>query len=252
MKLITLFFAIALLQGCASTMQLAPEALNGQRHIYQQGIETIISQKSTVVEIRPASNSYRSNVRPQFVVAVFNGTNQPFDFSTENIQVYSDEKPIRVFTYDELVQEARRKMAWAAVAAALGGYARTMQAANSGYTYHYGTTNAYAYGSNGQSAYGYGSYSGYSYNAAAAQQAEYAANAETAQEMQAINNAGAQTLSSLASTILKKTTVMPGAWYGGAVTMAPFPDPSQPHEIKVLVTTGNDRHEFMFKDVLLK
>jgi len=63
-------------------------------------------------------------------VSVLNGTEKPFNFSTEDIDVYVDNKPIKVFTYDEPVAEVKRQRAFAAFAIALSGVAQSMNAAN--------------------------------------------------------------------------------------------------------------------------
>jgi len=96
-------------------------------------------------------------------VSVLNGTEKPFNFSTEDIDVYVDNKPIKVFTYDEPVAEVKRQRAFAAFAIALSGVAQSMNAANSGYTYHSGTYNSSYYSNYGYSGCGSCSYSGYSY-----------------------------------------------------------------------------------------
>lgn len=246
-KFITILVSCALIQGCASTLKIDPQALEGQQEIYQEGVEAVISPKNALVAIRPSTNTYSSEGRPTFVVSVLNGTETSFNFSTEDIQVFVDGVPHRVFTYDELVAEVKRQQAWAAVAAALNGAAQSMNAANAGHTYHSGTTNAYAYDNYGNSAYGYGSYSGYSYNAAAAQQAQAAANAQTQANMQAIKNQAEQSLNSLGSTMLKKTTVLPQSWHGGYVTIAKIPNSAQPHEIKVVISAAGEDHEFLLQ-----
>lgn len=66
-------------------------------------------------------------------MSVLNGTEKPFNFSAEDIDVYVDNKPIKVSTYDELVAEVKRQRAFAAFAIALSGVAQSMNAANSGY-----------------------------------------------------------------------------------------------------------------------
>jgi hypothetical protein len=245
-KLLTIAVFALLLQGCASTLKLDPQALDGQQKVYQEGVEAIISPKKALVAIRPSANTYSSEGRPTIVVTVLNGTAEMFNFSTEDVHVFVDGVPHKVFTYDELVAEVKRQQAWAAFAAALSGAAQSMNAANAGYTYNSGTYNASAYDNYGNRAYGYGSYSGYTYNAAAAQQAQAAANAQTQANMQAIKNQTEQSLSALSATMLKKTTVLPQAWHGGYVTIDKIPNKEQPHEIRVVVTAAGEEHEFLF------
>jgi len=246
-NLLLVLASCLLIQGCASTLRIDPQTLDGQQEIFQEGVEAVLSPKKALVAIRSTTNTYSSESRPTFVVSVQNGTKDPFNFSTEDIQVFVDGQPHKVFTYDELVAEIKRQQAWAAFAVALNGAAQSMNAANAGHTYHSGTSNAYAYDNYGNSAYGYGSYSGYSYNAAAAQQAQAAANAQTQADMQAIQSQTEQSLQSLGSTMLKKTTVLPQSWHGGYVTIEKIPNVAEPHEIKVLVQAAGEEHEFLLQ-----
>ncbi|MCG8345822.1 MAG: hypothetical protein MI685_11795 [Chlorobiales bacterium] len=100
-----------LLQGCATTkiLTLEPQALDGQQKVIQEGREAIFSPKKALVTIRPGANTYSSDGRPKFVVTVVNSTEEPFDFSTEDIQVFVDGEPHKVFTYDELVADVKRE-----------------------------------------------------------------------------------------------------------------------------------------------
>ncbi len=157
---VLLLASSALFTGCASILKIDPQALEGQHEIYQDGVEVVLSSKISVVAIRPSTKTYTSDGRPTIIVSVLNGTEKPFNFSTENIQVHVDGIPHKVFTYDELVAEVERGQAWAAVAAAFSGAVDSMNAANAGYSYNSGTTNAYAYDSYSYGAYGSGTYSG--------------------------------------------------------------------------------------------
>lgn len=251
-KLFFMFSTAILLQGCASTLKMEPQALDGQQEIFQEGIESVISAKESLVAVRSSSKTYSSEHRPTFVISVLNGTDTPFNFSTEDVKVYVDEIPHKVFTYDELVAEVKRKQAWAAVAAALNGVSRSMNAANAGYTYQSGTANAYAYNNYGGSAYGTSTYSGYSYNAAAAQQAQASANAQNQAEFKAVQTQTEDSLNALSATILKKTTVMPQARHGGYITIEKLDDINVNHELKVIVTVSGEEHEFLFNHYKLQ
>lgn len=241
-KLLSITILGLFLQGCASTLQLDPEALDGQEQVYQEGVEAIISPKKALVAIRPQAKTYSSEDRPIIVITVLNGTQEPFDFSTEDVHVFLDGEPHKVFTYDELVAEIKREKTWAAIAVAISGAAQSMNAANAGYTY-----NSFTADKSGNSAYGFGSYSGYTYNAAAAQQAQAAVNAQTQANLQAIETRSEQSLSSLSVTMLKKTTVFPQAWHGGYVTFDKIPTADHPSDIRVVIMAAGEEHEFLFK-----
>ncbi len=244
-KLYILILAIGVLQGCATTLMLDPVASEKQKEIFQGGIETLISAKQSLVAIRPSTNTYRSVQRPTLVVSVTNGTDEPYNFGTENISVLVNGQSVKVFTYDELVAEVKRRQAWAAVAAALEGLGQSMKAADAGYTYNSGTYNSSYYGS-GSSGYGYGSYSGYSYNAEAVQQARATANAQTQANMAAIKTKADQALNQLSSTILRKETVFPQKTYGGYITLEKIPVPDAANDVIVNISVGGEVHQFKF------
>ena len=237
--------AMGLLQGCATTLKLAPVASGEQKEIYQGGTETLISAKKSLVAIRPSANSYQSVQRPSLIVSVTNGTDESYNFGPENISASVNGQSVKVFTYDELVAEVKRQQAWAAVAAALNGVAQSMNAANAGYTYNSGTYNSSYYGS-GYSGYGYGSYSGYTYNAAAVQQAQSAANAQTQANMAAIKTQTDEALNQLASTMLRKETVFPQKTFGGYITLDKLPVPDSPNEVIIDISVGGEVHQFKF------
>ena len=105
------FILCLLIQGCASTslmFKIDPQALNGQEAISQEGVKAVISQKKARVTIRPSADRYSSEDRPTIVVSVY-GAEEPFNFSTRNIQAFVDGKPHRVFTYDELVADIKEQ-----------------------------------------------------------------------------------------------------------------------------------------------
>src|SRR5690606_28491869 len=117
------------LQSCASTLALMPQALEDQETIFQEGVEAIVSPKNSLVAVRPLARVYSSEERPTLVVSVLNGSDEPYDLSTENIHVSIDDHPHKVFTYDELVAEIERQQAWAAFAVAVSGAAQSYNAA---------------------------------------------------------------------------------------------------------------------------
>ncbi len=103
-----------LLQGRAvTTHTLEPQALDGQQKVLQEDVEAILSPKKALVTVRPGASTYSSDGRPTFVVIVLNSTEESFEFSTEDVQVFVDGEPHKVFTYDELVDAVKRQEAWA-------------------------------------------------------------------------------------------------------------------------------------------
>lgn len=239
--------AIALLiQGCASTLTLEPQARSGQHELYREGVETLVSAKKALVVIRPRSSTYSSNERPTFVIYVVNGTDTPFNFSTGDVRVLVDGSPHKVFTYKELRAEIENRRRSQAIAAALRGISQSLNAANAGYKYHSGTYNAYAYDNHGNSAYEYGAYSGYTYDPAASQQARAAANARMFRNMSEIRSEAEHSLKQLSHTMVRKTTILQHKGYGGYVTVAKIDSSSKPVPITVIVTAAGEQHKFLF------
>jgi hypothetical protein len=244
--------AINILSGCASTLKLDPVASEDQQEVFQEGTEMVISSKSSVVAMRPSTNTYTSTLRPTLVVSVFNHTDEPHVFSTENIEVFVNGDPVKVFTYDELVAEIKQQQASAALVAALNGAAQSMNAANAGKTYHSGSYNSSYYGNSGYTGTGYGSYSGYSYDPAASMQAQAAVNLQTQANMKNIEAQTANSLNNLSATMLKKTTVFPQNIYGGYITLDKLPTPDEVNVVIAKITFAGEVHEFKLEHIKVK
>ncbi len=244
-KFFSILMSCTLLLGCVSTLKIEPLALDEQLEINQNGVETVISPKNALVAIRPLTNTYSTDARPTLVVSVLNGTEKPFNFSTENIRVFVDGTPHKIFTYDELVTEVQRLQVWGA----LSGVAQPMNAANAGYSSSYGIPNVYVYDKYGDSAYESDSYSYYIRDAAAAQQAQADANAQAQANTQVIKNQTKLSLNSFSSAMLKKTTVFPQSWHGGFAIMAEIPNPTQPHLIAVIISAAGESHTFVLNHI---
>lgn len=253
MKLLLLMacaLALAGLQGCATYGTLTAVPTNGERSIYKDGRDTLTSVKLNTVAVTPNSDRVKSGGRGDFTIAVNNGSTADILFSTEDINAQSSSgghaEPLKVYSYDELVAEEKKRQAWAAFAVALAGAANSISAANAGYSHTYGTYSGSAYGSNGTSAYGYGSYSSTTYNYAAAQAAQNAVQADTDARFAELAEQGQANLSRLRSTILKKETIFPGDWHGGVVEVAMPRVSDTPQEIRLDVNVGGEPHEFIF------
>lgn len=241
---------IVITQGCATYGRISGTPLVDQKSVYKDGRKTLISVKLSTVAIAPETDTVTSGQRGSFVVAVNNGTNHEILFSTDDVTAYfkinGQRSALKVFSYDELVAEEKKRQAWAAVGAALQGVADSMNAANAGYSNSYGTYSGSAYSNYGTSAYGYGTYSSTTYNYATAQAAQNAAQANSETRFARLQAEGEATLSNLSARILKKETIFPGAWHGGIVKLE-FPNVSEvPQEIELVVNVGEETHEFRF------
>ncbi len=153
-------------------------------------------------------------------------------------------KPLKTYSYQELVSEEKTRQQTEAFFAALSGAMNTMAASNAGYTNHYGSYSG-NYGTYGSNRYS-GNYSGTSYNYGAAQAARNAAQAQTTLQLQAIESAGQQNLQQLAGSIFKSQTVRPGNSHGGVVVIdAPIPT-EMPTPIILSVNINGENHDFSY------
>jgi hypothetical protein len=240
------------IQGCATYGKISSIPSEGQKSIFKDGRNTLLSIKQNTVAIAPKNETVTSGQRGDFVIAVNNGTSQDILFSTENITASVNKNGqltiLKVFSYDELVAEEKRRQTWAAVAAALQGVSDSMNASNAGYSHTYGTYSGSTYTNNGKSAYGYGSYSSTTYNYAAAQAARNAAQANSEARFARLNTEGRENLRNLSSTILKKETIFPSAWHGGIVKIELPKVAEQPQEIYFVVDVAGEKHELKFME----
>jgi len=237
-------------QGCATYGKISGTPSADQKSVFKDGRKTLLSVKQNTVAVAPETETVTSGQRGDFVIAVNNATNQEILFSTDNVTAYAKINnqlaALKVFSYEELVAEEKKNQAWAAVAVALQGAADSMNAANAGYSNTHGTYSSSAYSSYGTSAYGYGSYSGTTYNYAAAQAAQDAAQANSQTRFAQLEAEGQENLRNLASRILKKETIFPGAWHGGIVKVQLPSVSEEPQEFGLVVDVGGEKHEFKF------
>jgi hypothetical protein len=201
--------------------------------------------------LRPASANVDRGQRPAFVVAVYNRGKRPMDLRVTNITASGLTAPIHVYSYEELVAEAKRKQRWAAFAVALGGAAGALSAANAGYSHTTGTYSGYSSGRYSGSLNGSysgstsGVYSSTTYDAGRAYAAQSINNAQTAANMAAVQENGQARLAELQEQVLKDNTVLPGEWVGGLVLLdAPHKAADGIATYRINVRFGDEVHEF--------
>jgi hypothetical protein len=214
-KMLFAFVLCLLVQGCVTTsmLRLDPQAQTGQKKESQEGVDAIVSEKKVLVTVRPSTNTYSSEDRPTLVVSVY-CTEEPFNFSTKNIQVFVDGNPHRVFSYDELVADIREQEKTAKEKAQKMKEAQYMTGGSS-----MSTTSA---------------------------NSQYTAN------LIKIEDNTIKSLKDLDANSLKDIRVLPGKQYSGHVTIEKIPNTSQSHEIKVIVAALDDTHEFLLNQVEVK
>lgn len=252
--LVILFVLVLTQAACASYGKITPLSGGDNQQIVRDGQESLISKKqNTTVIVGAVNDRVRMGTRGNFLIAVHNGGARPFDISTSHIVARDVTQPmaevaLKVFTYGELVQEERKRQAWAALAAGLSAMGRSMQASTAGYRHQSGTFNSTAYDNYGNSYYGYGNYSGTTYDYGAAQAAQMQANAMNQAEFARVAAEGQRQLSELRNSILKHHTVLPGEWYGGIIKIAvPELEEGEPGRVlRVSVSANDTRQDFEF------
>lgn len=204
----------AIISGCvtAGTDIVRFQTKSPQQFVAIRDGESIITSRGRFsnVTLRPAMHQVGN--RPVFIVGIENTSQRPLDFLVSNVKatqkIESGEKSLKVYSYDELVQEEKNsQIARGILVAALSGV-------NSGLA----GNNAYAQ------------------DRAEAQNAAWASQAAAA---------GQQNLAALEQLAIKDDTVMPGETYGGKLSIeGPAGSDANTTKLYTLVLmVGPDRHE---------
>jgi len=240
MRTVLALAAAALCAGCVTTETVQFQAKADQKAIVRDGQPALVSQlKNSLVIARPAAREFRIGGRPVFVLAIYNRTGTPQDFRVANIQVtqvvHGEATPLKVITYEMLVQEEKTRQVFAAIGTGLAAGANSYSASRAGY-----------YNSNSTVYTPRGTYqvntTGYSPTAAAIAQSN--ANAQNSEMIGATIERGQANMALLERGVIKDNTLMPGEWYGGQLHLQPLVSddgPTKTYSIEVLV--GSDRHE---------
>ena len=244
---VLLVSVLVLLTGCQTmtSLNLVPQTAQETSYVEGQAAIKSVKADSTVV-LSSAFREIENGSRIDVVVNVRNSSNSSFILDTSAFTITSPSTgPLKVYTYDELVAEQKKKANSAAALAAFAGAMDMMAASYSGYQTTTGTYGGTSYGSYGGSVYTSGTYSATTYNSAAAQQAINAASDRTTANIQNIQQSSAATLQNLKNNILKKTTMEPGMWYGGLTRFeAPELKKDESRLYTLVVRVGGDTHTF--------
>jgi hypothetical protein len=224
----------AALGGCVTnTETVAFRTSNpNQQAMMRDGQPALVSrQKNSVVLVRPASRQLQANGRPVFVVGMNNLGKTPLEFRVSQVEanqrVGESEYPMVIVTFEMLQQEEKNRQVAAAILTGVAGAANAYSASRAGYgsyttpsgrtgTFYSPTAAAIAQN-----------------NAAAQNEAMFAATVETGQRNMAV----------LEQSVIKDNTLMPSEWYGGQLHLAPPTDQAgglKTYSIPIMV--GSDRH----------
>lgn len=251
MRIFLGFFALMAAQGMALPvgakalyLDLVPAGEN-QMSRMTSGVEAIDSAQQNS-NVRVFEDEGKVKKRGRFAVSVFNASNVPINFGTENISiVFGDGEPVPVVTYERLLKEEKNRQMWAAIAVGLSAAGNSLAASQAGYSSGTATYSGTTYGSYGSyNSFGSVSYSGYNGSAAYAAQAN--ANMQNQALFDRLAASNAANLQALKDN-LRTTTVDPGNGFGGMVTFE-LPKAARklkaPVVVRIIVDLGNDRHEF--------
>ena len=231
--------AAAVAAGCARMETAHFQAHSGQEAIVRDGNPALVSRRpGSLVMVRPATRQFRAGRRVAYVVAVNNLTRGNLQLLVSNITVGQFRggqlvRPLKVYTYEELVAEERKRQAWAAFATGLAAAGNAMSAANAG---HY-NANATVYSPSGVRNV---SISGYDPTAAAIAQSNAAAQNDAM--IAATIERGRQNLDALEQSVIKDNTLFPGEWYGGRLVFDP-PDGDADKNYQITIQVGPDLHQ---------
>ena len=138
MRTVFTLAAAALCAGCVTTETVQFQAKADQQAIVRDGQPALVSQrKNSLVIARPAAREFQIGGRPVFVLAIYNRTGTPQDFRVANVQVtqvvHGEATPLKVVTYEMLVQEERTRQVFAAIGTGLAAGANSYSASRAGY-----------------------------------------------------------------------------------------------------------------------
>jgi hypothetical protein len=234
-----------LLGGCTHTLLISVAPNNPIKPIYEQGAAVLRSQKKHAVVLRLLTPEFRTrgfDGLPTFYVAIANLGDHELDISTANITATAAEKPVHVYTFEELKREIKHEADEQRTALAMAAAAQSIAASVPQQTYSSGT--ATAYGKSGTTSVNYNQVAT-TYNPAATAAAQAQINASMVNQMAAAAASQAVNMDSLGG-MLRRNTVLPGQVAAGVVKLDPD-ELSSSRPLVVLVTVDGETHEFVFK-----
>lgn len=246
MKKYFLIFGLVLLSGCQTLTSLNFKKLEQQRQFYIDGGVAIQSLKqASGITLAASSSETLNGQRIALALKADNFSSNAFDIDTRNITIQSNyQKPIRVYSYSELVKEETDRRNLQLMLAAISGAANVVSASNAGTSHSSGTFNASTYGPSG--AYNTtGQYNTTTHNPAVSQAAIANANLQTQNQISNISESSNNRLNNLKSGILKRTTIFPGYSHSGMFLFdAPALKKGEVRRYTVSVSVNGEPHQF--------
>ena len=226
--------------ACVSAEAVRFRASPQQQAIVRDGVSALVSKKpNSLVLIRPATRTFAAGHRPVYVVGISNRGRNPIEFQTARIVVNQRDGadrliPLKVVSYDELVQEERTRQIAAALIVGLAAGANSYVASRSGFATAQSTV---------QSGGRVSTVTTRIYSPGAAFVAQSNAAAENDAMISNAIEAGQRNLAQLEGSVIKDNTLMPGEWYGGQLhVQAPERTDGKPKSYIMEIHVGDDVH----------
>jgi hypothetical protein len=210
-------------------IQVGPETVR-----YQQGVPTLdLEMNDGVAQVTPLAFDHGSLV---FSVAVYNDSERPANFGIENATVLHENRPIGIFTKDDLVKKAKNRAMWTQIGlGVLGGLAAGAAASQRDY-----------YSSTWMTPRG--TYRSWFDAPSAAGQFEAAAiTAGTVYGIAAVQNQLDRTVAMLGNSVVQLTTIDPGESYAGKIVLAKIAPKSFPSRVNLTINWNGEAYPFTFQ-----
>ena len=200
---------------------------------YLRGVPTLdLQQQRGAMQVR--SLGFHNN-RPVFAVAFYNAGPEPMNIGLEDIHASSNGAPLRVFPVEELERQAKNKAFWSQVGLALVGGVGAAAASSRRDTYRSTITGPY------------GTYRVHAnYPSLAGQLQADRITADTAWGMAAIQYQLDRTIELINDHVIQRTTIDPGATYGGIIVLDKLKVGDPPFELRLDVDWNGERYPFAY------
>jgi hypothetical protein len=230
-KLLAVAAAALSLGGCATEQALTPVVDASQNLSKQLNGVVRVAAPSTAVGGRMTLGVVAFNVSPMEAI-----------LGTENVRVFTAAgTPVRVFTHEELVKEAKSAAAWQTFTVALSG------AANGSAVSQPTTISTYGSAYNSMARYTKLSGRETDYSPLNAALTGSINDPQTSRTLSQISTNLDSTLNNLGSRFLSTTRVGPGNAVGGNVVIdSPKFAKGEQQVLRVVVTFHGEEHEFKF------
>ncbi|MFN4329868.1 MAG: hypothetical protein ACK4FF_13430 [Limnobacter sp.] len=211
--------ATAVIAGCATVYEVRPQAQQGQVQVFNQGVESLRSEKKHVVEAGTMQAMSRFD-EPRYMVVFTNRGKNPVEFSPDNVSADVQGQIIRALSYEAQLQSIENRLRY---------YGYSVGVGRGPGVFYPGVFYTPGFGVRGHYGVGYG-YSVFN-----------PAFNDRLDVDQAYRN-----LDRLRQSGLKHRVVQPGETVRGEVTLAGRLPEGQVQFLNLLVDVDGERHSFEF------